>query len=336
MLSAVPCLAASPAGNTIVLPQKLVAAQPATLAVLDADGRLLPGATLEFSGGVRLTTDSTGRATFRAPRQPGVFFVKLAEGSVTASSTVVAPPELPPDGVQVVRLPRVALLGEAFEVSGSGFRGEADANQVQLGEQPAVVLAASPVSLVVLPGPASLPGPVQFLLTVDGRSPGPVPIRLVTLELVLEKSRLGPGERSRLRVRARGSEERLQVEVRNLTPGVVRLPEGDLQRVTTSGGVDNSIALRVEGIRSGDYSIGLRLIRAAAGLPDTEACRHHLLAARELAPETWRPRVSRVIALLEENPQNALRARNELEKMLAEQPEGEFGRRLEAAWRALL
>ena len=50
----------------------------------------------------------------------------------------------------------------------------------------------------------------------------------------------------------------------------------------------------------------------------------------------WLPRVERLITQLGENPQNALRVRNELEKMLSEMPPGEFGRLLESAWRALL
>lgn len=330
--------------NTIVLPQRLVAGQPATLAVLGPDGRLLPGAEVEFSGEVHRTTDSTGRATFQAPRQPGVMLVRLADDGATASAIVDAPAPSPPDGVQVHQLPRVALLNEKFHVSGTGFRGEADANQVRLGDQPAVVLAASPVSLVVIPGPGCTPGPAQFLLEVDGRSPGPLPIRLVALELVLDQPRLAAGERASLRVRAVGTDELLVIEARNLTPGVVRLVDGDVQRVTTRGGADNVASLRVEGVRPGDYSVSLRLIRSASGLPDTESSRRHLLAARAIAPQGWFARVDRLIGLLEENPQNALKVRNELEKMLADpsaplgtgQPEGEFGRLLEAAWRALL
>ena len=332
--------------KTVVLPQRLVAGQPATLAVVGPDGRLLPGAEVEFSGEVHRTTDSTGRATFQAPRQPGVMLVRLADGGATGSAVVEAAAPSPPDGVQVHQLPRVALLNEKFHVSGTGFRGEADANQVRLGDQPAVVLAASPVSLVVIPGPGCTPGPAQFLLEVDGRSPGPFPIRLVTLELILDQPRLAAGERASLRVRAVGTDEPLVIEARNLTPGVVRLVDGEVQRVTTRGGAENVASLRVEGVRPGDYSVSLRLIRSASGLPDTESSRRHLLAARTMAPqgcgnnlskcEAWFARVDRLIGLLEENPQNALKVRNELEKMLAEQPEGEFGRLLEAAWRALL
>jgi len=325
------------AGATIVLPQQLVAGEPATLAVLDANGRLLPGAGVEFSGGKRVTTDETGRAAFRAPDETGVMFTRLSGGAATATSTVTASTTDVAEGVQIIQLPRVVLLSEPFDVRGSGFRGEADANRVYLGEVPAVVLAASPVALVVLPGREATPGPAQFVLEVAGRSPGPVPIRLVTIEMIAPAAAgLKRGEKGTLQVRVRGSEEPLDLDVRNLSPDVVRLEGGDVQRVRTRGGGENSAPIVMEGLHPGEYSISARLVHSLAGLPDTEAARQLLISAHSLAPKSWAPRLDKLIAWLGESPQNSLRVRNELERMLAEGPEGEFGLKLEAAWRALL
>ena len=82
-------------GTAIVLPQRVVVGQQATLAVLDAAGRLTAGAMVEFSGGERVTTDATGRATFSAPAEPGVLLARLPARGVSASTTVVAPqPEI--------------------------------------------------------------------------------------------------------------------------------------------------------------------------------------------------------------------------------------------------
>ena len=69
---------ASPAPRTIILPPKLVAGAPATLAVLDSQGRLLPNVTVELSGGRNATTDTTGRAIFKAPDQPGTLVAKAS------------------------------------------------------------------------------------------------------------------------------------------------------------------------------------------------------------------------------------------------------------------
>ena len=46
-------------------------------------------------------------------------------------------------GVQVFDSPHVVAVSDRFAVEGSGFHGEADANHVLLGDQPAFVLAAS-------------------------------------------------------------------------------------------------------------------------------------------------------------------------------------------------
>src|ERR1700685_2580382 len=69
------CAPAAPAQSTaattwtvsIVLPPRLVAGQPATLAVLGVDGRLADGITVDVGKGQRVKTDKTGRAFFTAP-----------------------------------------------------------------------------------------------------------------------------------------------------------------------------------------------------------------------------------------------------------------------------
>ena len=56
--------------RTIILPQKMVAGAPATLAVLDSAGRLLPNVVVELSGGRNVTTDATGgRYSWRRMKQ---------------------------------------------------------------------------------------------------------------------------------------------------------------------------------------------------------------------------------------------------------------------------
>src|ERR1700740_453783 len=51
---------------SIVLPPRLVAGQPATLAVLGVDGRLAQGITVDVGRGQRVKTDKSGRAFFTA------------------------------------------------------------------------------------------------------------------------------------------------------------------------------------------------------------------------------------------------------------------------------
>ena len=327
--------AAAP-GSTLVLPAKLVAGQRATLAVLDAAGRLASGIVVEFTGGERVTCDETGRAAFTAPAQEGVLLAKVLGRNASASATVLQPAPSQPDGVQVLDYPRVISVTDRFVVDGFGFSGAADGNRVLLGEQPAVVLAASPIALTVLPAPGATEGPAQLLVEVGGRSPGPVQVSLVSLHLTASKKELEAGEKGRLFVRVRGTDQRLVVEVRNLSPDVIAFPKGNVQRLPTRGGAENIAEVEIVGVRPGSFSVLARLVPVAVGLPDAEAARQHLLAARRIAPPPWQDRLDRFLRHIERDPQDISKLRDDLERMLAEKPEGEFGRLIEAAWKELL
>jgi len=329
-------LAQSAPGTTIVLPPKLLAGQQATLAVLDSSGRLASSAVVEFSGGERVTTDATGRAVFTAPAEPGVLLAHLPGRGGRTSATVAAPVPNPADGLQVLDSPAVVSVDDRLVVEGTGFRGDANSIQATIGGQPALVLASSPLSLVLLPNPRVKPGPTQLVIEVGGRSPGPVPITLVSLGIVPPENALKPGEKGVLTVRVRGTDQRLVIEARNLAPEVVNLLRGNVLRVTSSGGAVNEVLIEMQGVRAGEFSVSVRLVPGVSGLPDVEAARQKLIVARQMAPEDWQERVSRLIRRIERDPQDALKVRDELEKMLAEIPPGEFGRQLEAAWRVLL
>jgi len=324
------------ASATLILPAKLVAGQRATLAVLDAAGRLAPGAAVEFTGGESVTTDETGRAAFTAPAQEGVLLAKVMGRNSSASTIVLQAAANPPDSVEVLDYPRVISITDRFVLDGFGFSGAADGNRVLLGDQPAVVLAASPITLTVLPGPGVTEGPAQLLVEAGGRSPGPAQVSLVSLHLTASKKELAAGEKGTLFVRVRGTDQRLVVEARNLSPDVIEFPKGNAQRLPTSGGAENLAEVEMLGVRPGAFSVIARLVPVAVGLPDVEAARQHLLSARRVAPPQWQERLDRFIRHIERDPQDVPKLRDDLERMLAEKPEGEFGRLIEAAWKELL
>jgi hypothetical protein len=237
----------------------MVAGTKATLAVLDSQGRLAPGVVVEFIGGARVTTDSTGRAVFTAPA-PGVLLAHLAGRGGNVPAVVLPAAESGPAGLRVTSYARVVSLSDHFEVSGNGFQGDAGANHVTLGGKAALVAAASTIALVVIPAPGLDAGPAQFTVESDGRSSGPLPVTLVSLELSASKERLAAKESGVLTVRVRGSSEPLVVEVRNLSPDLVALASGAVQQVTTSGGEDNTAEVKMRGLRPGDFLISARLV----------------------------------------------------------------------------
>jgi hypothetical protein len=257
-----------PAPRTIILPQRVVASEPASLAVLDASGHLVPNIAVEISGGQKVTTDATGRAMFIAPHEIGVVTAKISGLAILTSSPVVTPQdspaqnsaESPPAGVRILSYPHFIMLHNRFTIEVSGFRGAAEANSVFLSDQPCLVLASSPVSLVVLPGLHIPLGPVTLRASVEGRDAGPIPVAAVQLEFSGPAEGLNAGGHGNLTVRVRGTEEPLAIEVRNASPRIIQLSHGNVQRVTSSGGEQNIAQAEVKFLAAGDYVVTARLI----------------------------------------------------------------------------
>jgi len=274
--------------SKIILPPRLAAGQAATLAVLSAAGKLQPDTEVVLADGTQVRTDASGRAVFTAPSAEGVFLARLANVSVAASAeTAVAPvvPPLPPGSLQtaarITALPSWVALRDRFAVYGSGFRGDADGNLVRIAGKQALVLAASPVSLVLLANPKAEPGPTTLVVQPGT---GQVSATLTLVDIVIDPAlaSLPPGRRESFELRVLGTEAQREMEVRNLAPEVLNVNGGNFQQLKTSGGTNNSAPLEVQGRREGDFSLGVRLIPAALP-PDIETARAFLSAAASRA-----------------------------------------------------
>jgi hypothetical protein len=287
----------APVPRAIILPQTVVAGAQATLAVLDGSGRLLPGVAVEISGGQpgagtawsppekgvrsapnsleKVTTDSTGRATFLVPSDPGPLIAKISGHRITAFSTAVADKELAasagsagdPSVLKVISYPRVLAILDRFAIEGRGFRGTADSNHVFLGEQPCLVVAASPVSLVILPGPHIPLGGITLRVRVGGSDAGPIPVTGVLLDFSGPAEAPTAGAEGKLILRVHGTTEPLAVEVRNASPEIIQLVHGNLQRLGTSGGEQNIAPVELKFLASGNYEVTARLVPADAPSP---------------------------------------------------------------------
>src|SRR5262245_34751164 len=76
--------------RVLLLPRKMVSGDRTTLAVLDVAGRLTPNVTVAFSNGDRVTTNSTGRATFVAPLTQGVLYATIQGRPGRVQTLVIA------------------------------------------------------------------------------------------------------------------------------------------------------------------------------------------------------------------------------------------------------
>lgn len=249
-----------PAGRTLLLPQQMVSGERATLAVLDANGRLTPGVTVQFSNGDRFTTDVTGRALFVAPLNAGVIFASIDGRSGRVPTVILSPSEAATASMEISGAPSVATLTDRFELLGRGFCGDADANQVTIGDQPALVLASSPVALVVLPPTELEAGAAKVEVACAKRQAPAFTITLVKLELQVDSSPLKPGEHRALTVRVRGSAAKVSLEARNLAPSVAELEGGNLVRASSTGGTENAARFHLTGRKNGSFAISIRLV----------------------------------------------------------------------------
>jgi hypothetical protein len=246
----------------IILAPKLIIGTPAMLAVLDSRGRLMPKIEVELSGGQKTVTDVTGRALFIAANQPGPMTAKIASLGITAATNVVAA-ENGSVGASslIVRLsPHAMTQHDRFLLEGTGFRNPADSNRVTLNGEPCLVVASSPVALVVLPGPHVAVGEAQLKIAAEGANAGPFPVSVIALEFSGPPSDVDAGSTGKLILHARGTELPLVVEIRNGSPKVIRLTQGNVQRVKTSGGADNVAPVDVNFVTDGNYFVSARLI----------------------------------------------------------------------------
>ena len=314
---------------TIILPPKIVAGHPATLAILGADGRLAPNVNVMIGESQNLKTDATGRAFFTAPATPGVL---LAEAS--GASAVALVDENPGPSTQTAKeelaVAPVISLKDRFSICGGGFRGDADANRVTMNGDRALVVASSPECLVVLPSPRATPGVAK--LTVD--SSGVVrnaSTTLVSLQFEAPQAAPLPGQRSELTVHVEGSDAPLEVTIRNETPGVLEFLKGDTQDVRTTGGAHNIANVAIGAIRSGDYSFTAKLVPS----PDISAAERYLRAAVPLAPKPLQHRVNASADRLAAHPKDRDRVKQDLAKMISATIPGHFRTLLEAARAAI-
>jgi len=252
------------AARILLLPRKIVSGEHSTLAVLDVNGRLTPGVRVDFSNGDRVTTDTTGRALFVAPLNPGVLSAVLSGHPGRVYTIILSPTEASSPSIEISSAPSVASLSDRFELSGRSFCGDADANRVTIAGLPALVLASSPTSLVVLPPTELNAGDASVVVSCGKNDSERFLIRFVELTLEANSSPLVPGDQRTLTVHVRGSAAKIALEARNLAPDVADLVGGNPRRVSSSGGENNSAQFQLTGKQRGNFVVSIRLLTAQA------------------------------------------------------------------------
>jgi hypothetical protein len=248
----------------LLLPRYIVSGERATLAVLDVNGRLTPGAAVKFSNGDRVTTDATGRALFVAPLNPGVISAAISGRPGRVYTTIVSAADAASPSIEVSKAPRVASVSDRVEISGRGFCGDADANGVTVAGLSALVLASSPLSVLVLPPPDLDSGTAVVAVTCAKHEASSFAIRFVALTLEADSSPLAPGDHRTLTVRVRGTSLKVPLEAHNLAPDVADLGGGNPAHVSSAGGADNVAHFQLVGRQRGSFVVSIRLLPTPA------------------------------------------------------------------------
>ena len=254
------------AARILLLPKRIVAGEPATLAVLDVNGRLTPGVSVNFSDGDHIVTNATGRALFVAPPEPGVIYATIGARSARVYTTVLSAAEVSSSSVKVSSAPQFASLADRFELTGSGFCGDADANIVRVGAKSALVLASSRATLIVLPPSGLDPGPANVEASCGKRFAPTFSMVFLDLSLDADSSPLTPGEHRTLTIDVRGTTAKVPLEALNLSPKVAELSGGNPAKVSSSGGQENEARFELIGRERGNFLISVRLLPARTPL----------------------------------------------------------------------
>jgi len=310
---------------TIVLPPRLMAAHPSTLAVFGPQGKLAPDVRVDLSDGESVRTDATGRARFTAPAN-ATFLLARAEG--TTAATLIDPASGASE--QSVTVPPVASLRESFWLCGPGLQGDASADHVSISGHTALVLAASPECVAVLPPPGATSGGASISLSAPGVQ-WSASTTFVSLQFEAPHPALLPGQKGRLTIRVNGSAAKLDLVVENTSPDVLRFLRRDVQEVLTSGGANNSAWTEVQANRSGDFTFRARIVPP----PDPAIAARYLLAAAPYGENNVRRDVEKLARRLVHNSGNVYSDRRELARILNQSAPGDFRTLLLAAYSAL-
>jgi hypothetical protein len=317
-----------------VLPAKLVAGQPATLAVLGTDGRLAEGITVDLGEDQRVKTDSSGRVTFTVPL--GLRFMIVNAQGTSAAALVDDLTPVPgatasaSDARSTIKVPLMIAQRDQFAISGGPFGGDASDDHVTFGGDPAFVLAASPECLVVAASSRVIPGPAKILVSTPERQWSADSV-VIGLNFDPLRPALEPGKRSKLVLHAQGTTFPLRVLVENKTPGILQFEHGDAQQLTTSGGEQNAASIDVMAISTGDFSFNARLLRE----PDVETARRFFEAAALLAPAGQKSDVRKLAERLKKKPQESYKVWVDARRMETLTIAGDYRTLLEAATAAL-
>lgn len=219
--------------------------------VVEVLGKVAGAAVLLKAG--EKTLVELGKAPLKAAKPPKMPERDPAQASPagTEGSQTTQPPAQPAGPPRLTGCSPAGQAGEPVCVCGN-FPTAAAVKGITLGGRSLEVVSASPKLLQVrLPeelkaGEAVLVGDPKAGFGSSDRC------RVGALGIDAEyKDKLKQGRSTYLILTVRGSSEKLRIRLQNLSPDIIRIKGGEDQMLTTSGGRNNSVRVRVKAIGDG-------------------------------------------------------------------------------------
>jgi IPT/TIG domain len=252
-----------PKNFILLAPEKVLAGQPLTVGFLDEAHNPESNITLSFNG-VNLTTDQNGQAQYSVPEDetPGRSLnISLPSRPYEMPSVIeVLQPLMTPSQPVQPRLDKSTPLlsrHSTLVIDGHNFDGVAQNNRVIIdGVSEAQIVAASPVQLKVLLPKDLKAGLHTMCVSTQGMRSNPMGFELALLELHCEgkDNKESKDNASKLVVKVLGTASKVGLKIVNRSPELVKLNRSE-EKLTSSGGVDNSVTLPLQRIKKGPVKV---------------------------------------------------------------------------------
>jgi hypothetical protein len=254
------------ASSTLLMPDRALAGQYVTVALLDR-GRS-PEINVELSfNGASLSTNISGQAIYQIPDDttPGRSLniaLSARPDEVPATIEVLQPLNVttgqPP---RLDRMTPLAIKDSIITVDGHNFDGIANNNSVIVdGSLEGHIVSASPYQLKLLLPQGLRPGSHSLCVSTDGMRSNLAGFDYAdTLVTVDGKDTGKENSNVKLLVKVIGTTAKMNVKILNQTPDIIRLNRGAEMTVTSSGGYDNKIQLPAIRAKKGTFSIDTQI-----------------------------------------------------------------------------
>jgi len=228
-----------------------------------ADGQwFVAGVAAKFAAPDRIRLELPSDLPARSPLRISYFDrwgERIVDSLSVEDTSVVANSSASPGAPQISGCAPYSFIGQSVCVCGNFPEGSWSG--IRLDGQPATITAASRhVLRVALPGSLA-PGTHEITgdFAVGFSEKDKVLVLALRLLGSIDSNALLRGQSTTLRLAIGGTSEPMTIAVTNLTPGVISIPGGNHQEITTSGGTNNAAERRVDATSRGNFQINYYL-----------------------------------------------------------------------------